>query len=333
MKPTIKEVAKQANVSITTVSRVINNVEGCTNEETRNRILRVIEELDYKPNALARSLVTKKTKTIGLILPDISNPFFPGIAKGVEDRASKYDYNVILCNSYDSLKKEDYYINVLREKYVDGIILSSSKLNKDDENNYSKDIPMVFIDRRPDVNITNGVFINNFSGAYTAVKHLIDLGHRNIGCLIGPKNINTSIERLDGYKKALEESGIPINEDFIRFEEYSIEGGYSAAREILKDKKITAIFANNDLMAIGVYRAAKEMGYKIPRDISVVGFDDIDTAKVVEPPLTTVKQPTKVLGESSVEMLMEAINGKVEEKIIYLDTELIIRESTSKAQE
>lgn len=333
MKPTIKEVAKQAKVSITTVSRVINNVEGCTNEETRNRILKVIEELDYKPNALARSLVTKKTKTIGLILPDISNPFFPGIAKGVEDRASKYDYNVILCNSYDSLKKEDYYINVLREKYVDGIILSSSKLNKDDENNYSKDIPMVFIDRRPDVNITNGVFINNFSGAYTAVKHLIDLGHRNIGCLIGPQNINTSIERLDGYKKALEDSSISINEDFIKFEEYSIEGGYSAAREILKDKKITAIFANNDLMAIGVYRAAKEMGYKIPGDISVVGFDDIDTAKVVEPPLTTVKQPTKVLGESAVEMLMEAINGKIEEKIIYLDTELIIRESTSKAQE
>lgn len=328
MKATIKDVAKKANVSITTVSRVINNVEGYTNEDTKNRILKVIEELDYKPNSLARSLVTKKTRTIGLILPDISNPFFPGIAKSVEDRASKHGYNVILCNSYDSSKKEDYYINVLREKYVDGIILSSSKLNKDDENNYSKDLPMVFIDRKPDVKITNAVFINNYSGAYNATKHLIDLGHKNIGCLIGPQTINTSIDRLEGYKKALEDNNLPIVEEFIKYEDYSIEGGYKAAKEVLTNKNITAIFANNDLMAIGVYRAAKELKYKIPRDLSVVGFDDIDMVEFIEPPLTTVKQPTKELGEAAVEMLMEAINNNLEEKIMYLDTELIIREST-----
>ncbi|WP_291566571.1 MULTISPECIES: LacI family DNA-binding transcriptional regulator [unclassified Clostridium] len=328
MKVTIKDVAKKANVSITTVSRVINKIEGYTNEETKKRILKVIEELDYKPNALARSLVTKRTKTIGLILPDISNPFFPSIAKSVEDLVNELGYNLILCNSYDDTEKEANYINVLKEKCVDGILLSS-KQTKDKYDIYKDDVPMVFIDRKPEVEIKYGVFVDNYKGAYNATKHLIDLGHRSIACITGPKNINTTIERLRGYKDALIDNHIECDETIIKSNDYAIEGGYEAAKDLIKNHNITAIFTHDDLMACGVYKAAKELSYKIPDDISVVGFDDITLVEFLDPPLTTIKQPTEDIGKVSVEILMDLIeNNKIQGKIISLDTELIIREST-----
>jgi len=328
MKVTIKDVAKKANVSITTVSRVINKIEGYTNEETKKRILKVIEELDYKPNALARSLVTKRTKTIGLILPDISNPFFPSIAKSVEDLVNELGYNLILCNSYDDTEKEANYINVLKEKCVDGILLSS-KQTKDKYDIYKDDIPMVFIDRKPEVEVKYGVFVDNYNGAYNATKHLIDLGHRSIACITGPKNINTTIERLRGYKDALIDNHIECDETIIKSNDYAIEGGYEAAKDLIKNHNITAIFTHDDLMACGVYKAAKELSYKIPDDISVVGFDDITLVEFLDPPLTTIKQPTEDIGKVSVEILMDLIeNNKIQGKIISLDTELIVREST-----
>lgn len=328
MKVTIKDVAKKANVSITTVSRVINKIEGYTNEETKKRILKVIEELDYKPNALARSLVTKRTKTIGLILPDISNPFFPSIAKSVEDLVNELGYNLILCNSYDDTEKEANYINVLKEKCVDGILLSS-KQTKDKYDIYKDDIPMVFIDRKPEVEVKYGVFVDNYKGAYNATKHLIDLGHRSIACITGPKNINTTIERLRGYKDALIDNHIECDETIIKSNDYAIEGGYEAAKDLIVNHNITAIFTHDDLMACGVYKAAKELSYKIPDDISVVGFDDITLVEFLDPPLTTIKQPTEDIGKVSVEILMDLIeNNKIQGKIISLDTELIVREST-----
>ncbi|HCQ89366.1 MAG TPA: LacI family transcriptional regulator [Clostridium sp.] len=328
MKVTIKDVAKKANVSITTVSRVINKIEGYTNEETKKRILKVIEELDYKPNALARSLVTKRTKTIGLILPDISNPFFPSIAKSVEDLVNELGYNLILCNSYDDTEKEANYINVLKENCVDGILLNS-KQTKDKYDIYKDDVPMVFIDRKPEVEIKYGVFVDNYKGAYNATKHLIDLGHRSIACITGPKNINTTIERLRGYKDALIDNHIECDETIIKSNDYAIEGGYEAAKDLIKNHNITAIFTHDDLMACGVYKAAKELSYKIPDDISVVGFDDITLVEFLDPPLTTIKQPTEDIGKVSVEILMDLIeNNKIQGKIISLDTELIIREST-----
>ncbi|WP_461612819.1 LacI family DNA-binding transcriptional regulator [Clostridium sp. Marseille-QA1073] len=328
MKVTIKDVAKKANVSITTVSRVINKIEGYTNEETKKRILKVIEELDYKPNALARSLVTKRTKTIGLILPDISNPFFPSIAKSVEDLVNELGYNLILCNSYDDTEKEANYINVLKEKCVDGILLSS-KQTKDKYDIYKDDIPMVFIDRKPEVEVKYGVFVDNYKGAYNATKHLIDLGHKSIACITGPKNINTTIERLRGYKDALIDNHIEYDETIIKSNDYAIEGGYEAAKDLIKNHNITAIFTHDDLMACGVYKAAKELNYKIPDDISVVGFDDITLVEFLDPPLTTIKQPTEDIGKVSVEILMDLIeNNKIQGKIISLDTELIVREST-----
>ncbi|WP_443660171.1 LacI family DNA-binding transcriptional regulator [Clostridium algidicarnis] len=329
MKVTIKDVAKASGVSTTTVSRIINNIEGSANEETKKRVLKTVKELNYKPNELARSLVTKKTKTMALMLPDITNPFFPSIAKSVEKSLNKLGYSLILCNSYDNKENEDNYIRILQEKYVDGIILSSSHIKEDNKLLRDSNIPIVFIDRKADYDVEYGVFVKNFEGAYSATKYLIGIGHKNIGCIIGPKEINTTKERLDGYIKALDNFHIRVNQEIIKCSEYSIEGGYIASKELLKNKDITAIFAQDDLIACGVYKAAKEMGLKIPNDLSVVGFDDISIVEVLDPPLTTIKQHTEDIGSIAVEMIMNLIDNKeVKEKIVTIDTDLIKRGST-----
>lgn len=331
MKVTIKDVAKAAGVSITTVSRIINKVEGFTNEETKNRVLKVIKELNYKPNSLARSLVTKRTNTIGLILPDITNPFFPTIAKSIEKRLNLRGYSLILCNSYDDKENEENYLRILRDKCVDGIIASSAYI--DDHNEVIEDynLPIVFIDRKCNEDIKYGVFAENIKGAYLATEHLIKLGHRRIGCVIGENGINTTAERLDGYIQALQDNNISVDEDIIKSSQYSISGGYEAGKELLEKSDITAIFAQDDLIACGVYKVAKEKKIRIPKDLSVVGFDDIDMVELLEPPLTTIRQNTKDMGNLAVDMLMKLLDNKeLESNIVTIPTNLVLRKSTKK---
>ncbi|ABY95668.1 MULTISPECIES: LacI family DNA-binding transcriptional regulator [Thermoanaerobacter] len=330
MAVTIKDIAKLANVSITTVSRVINNKTEGVSEETRNRILQLVKELGYQPNAIARGLVTKKTKTVGLIIPDISNPFFPDIARGVEDSAHIYGYNVFLCNTDDNLEKESEYINALKEKYVDGIIFTSSSIPKHEHitDLIKSGIPVVIMDRRIDSEDIYGVFLDNYEGGYIATKYLIDLGHKRIGCITGPLYISNAIERLEGYKRALVDNEIEVDNRLIFEGDYKINSGIIGAEKLL-EHEVTAIFASNDLMAYGAYKAIRSYGYKIPDDISVVGFDDIQLSQILEPQLTTIRQPAYDMGLAAARMLIKLVEGKkLKKKIINFRPQLIIRQST-----
>lgn len=332
MRVTIKDIAKKAGVSITTVSRVMNDKLGGISQETRERILKIVDEMNYQPNALARSLVTKQSLTLGLVLPNISNPFFPEMVRGVEDLASQHGYSVFLCNTDDDEEKEKHYIQLLKEKYVDGIIFSSN--NRYSEKHYEilqkANIPFVLIDRgEEDGNSPyNGVFIDNEKGAYLATKHLIEYGHKGIACLTGPKQVGTAKRRIRGYQKAMMEANLPIhliNGDF------RMKDAYIATKKLLPSEEITAIFASNDLMACGIYQAAYELGIKIPEDLSVVGFDDIQLVEALTPKLTTIRQSSYTLGKTAAEMIIQELKEKkIAKQVVILDPALVIRQSTKR---
>lgn len=335
MKITIKDIAKKANVSITTVSRVLNNKTEGIGDETRRNVLKIIDEMGYQPNRIARSLITNKTNTIGLIIPDIRNPFFPELVRGVEDVANSKQYNVFLCNTDGNNEKEEEALKLMIEKNVDGLVLAHSydKPNKSFRNLLTKhNIPVVLIDRGLNDERFSGVFIDNETAGYLATKHLIELNHRKIACITGPNHINNSHERLKGYLKAHFEENIPINKDFILTGDYQMEGGYKAGKKILESKNVTAIFALNDLMAFGVYQAAMELDINIPDDLSVVGFDNIKYNQLLHPKLTTIEQSVYEMGETATRFLFENIqeDQQLGKKTIFLEPKLIIRESTRK---
>lgn len=335
MAITIKDIAKKANVSITTVSRVLNNKTEGIGEETRKRVLDIIEELDYRPNTIARSMVTKQTNTIGLIIPDIRNPFFPELVRGVEDFANDAEYSVFLCNTDGSIKREVEALRLMKEKNVDGIVFTYSHATTKHPFQslvHRHRIPVVLLDRGLDGEIYSGVYTDNEKAGYIATKHLIDLSHVQIGCITGPEHVQNSKDRLKGYMKALKRAGIPIDHRRIVSGDYQLEGGYRAAKALLEKGHVTAIFAFNDLMAFGVYQAAAEMGVAIPDDLSVVGFDNLKYNRLLQPKLTTIEQPTYEMGKTATELLLQQIreSKRVKTQTIYLDPSLIIRNSTKK---
>jgi LacI family transcriptional regulator len=283
---------------------------------------------------MARSLVTRQTKTIGLVIPDIVNPFFPELARGAEDKASEAGYSIIYCNTDDDLEKEEKYINMLAEKMVDGIVFTHSAkrtngLSPIDRGN----IPVILIDRDLESsNVKGKVLVDNLEGAYKAVKHLIDKGYKKIAFITGALTSTTAKDRLAGYRKALEDSGIEYNNNYIRAGQYKSEWGLTAVKQLLDEGlDFDAVFCGNDLIAISVIKLLKSKGYNIPNDVGVVGFDDIYMASVVEPGLTTIKQPNYEMGYKAVELLIEVLEKSgeaAEQKTIILDTELIVRKST-----
>lgn len=334
MKLTIKDIARMAEVSTATVSMILNNKDDNISSLTREKVLRIVKENNYIPNTMARSLVTRQTKTIGLVIPDIANPFFPELARGAEDKANEAGYSIIYCNTDDDLEKEEKYINMLSEKMVDGIVFTHSAkrtngLSPIDRGN----IPVILIDRDLDSsNVKGKVLVDNLEGAYKAVRHLIEKGHRKIVFITGALTSTTAKDRLAGYRKALEESGIEYNSKYVRAGQYKSEWGLIAAKQVLDEGlDFDAVFCGNDLIGISVIKLLKSRGFSIPNDIGVVGFDDIYMASVVEPSLTTIKQPNYEMGYKAVEMLLDALEKTdvvFEAKTIILDTELIERNST-----
>lgn len=325
-KWTIKDIAKKAGVSITTVSRVLNRKEEGMSAQTREKVLRVIEELEYQPNRLARGLVTKQSKLIGLIVPTISNPFFPELCRGAEDEANKHGYSLVICNSDTSAEKEERYIKILKEQQVDGIILSSqSGLSSTSLNMLLKNMHYVQLDRMEKEKVS-GVRLDNEEGGYLAGQHLIQLGHKKMACITGPDAIRNSRDRVNGFKRALNEAG--LEPAIIREGDFSLDSAYKHAREILKDGNVSAIFTCNDMMACGVYRSAHEMGVRIPEDISVVGFDDIPLISALIPKLTTIRQDTYMMGRKSAELLIQQIEDGKTDFTIFSPT-LVVRESTA----
>ncbi len=329
-KVTIRDIAKVVGVSTATVSRALSGV-GHVSEETKRRILEISEKLGYKLEE--EKLKKTSTKVIGVIVTDVTNPFFTQVVRGIEDTLNNMGYSLILCNSDENIEKEKEYFRVLNSKKVDGIILTSAGGSHKHLLHYlKKDIPIVLLDRLIEEEELDAVIIDNVAGAYEGVKHLIQQGYRNIGAIIGPLSVMTSIERLEGYKKALEEAGIGIREDFIENGDYTQNGGYRAAKKLLSKGEIDALFIANNVMTIGALLAISELNINVPRDLGIVGFDDIDLAPLLKCPLTTISQPTYLIGVNAAQILIRRLQGKgrKEKEIVVLKPQLIVRESSKR---
>lgn len=324
---TIKEIANLAEVSTATVSKIINGKDRYISEATRQRVLEIVEREGYIPNGVAKSLKMKKTKTIGIIIPDVMNLFFSELARGIEDAAEKKGYTVILCNSDNKEKKAKKYMEMLQEKMVDGIILTASE--KSDYTSINPgNIPTVLLDRDVKVDKKVGrIFVDNKDGAYSATNYLIKKGCKNIAIISSDTKNKPSAERIKGYENALLDNNLSIDEDKMYLDSYTIESGYNGVKEIIKNTEVDGIFCGNDLIAIGVIKALKEVNIRVPQDIKVVGFDDIQISQYIDPPLTTIKQPIYKMGSEAVNMLIGIIKIKDVEKTKVLKTELIKRGS------
>lgn len=333
MPTTIKDIAKRAGVSIATVSYVINNSRPVS-LDLRERVQAAIDELNYVPDINARSIKTQHTATIGLIIPDNANPFFAEIAKGVEDAGFESGYSVILCNSNGMEEREISYINLLISKRVDGVVFgATSRGVKHVRILVEKSIPTAVFYRDVEGLDIDSLRIDNVEAGYKATRYLLDLGHRKIACIQPKSPYTPSYGRVIGFRKALSEADIDLDEDLLPVGDNLITGGDRAARQLLETQKtFTAIYSANDAMAIGAIHSLRAAGYVIPDDISIIGTDDIALARYVEPPLTTIYQPKQEAGAQAVKGLIERIEKKYSggPREFILPTELVIRKSTCK---
>ncbi|OOL98216.1 HTH-type transcriptional regulator DegA [Clostridium acetobutylicum] len=309
-----------------TVSRALNNSDDIA-EATKEKILKVCEELKYKPNSAAKSLITKKTNMIGLIIPDIANQYYANISKGVSSYIEKHGYGLILCNSNRKKPNEVKYLDFLSEGRVDGIIILPVKPRKEDYEDISRQIPMVMADNFAKGLEVNFVGIDNYAGAIKIITHMVNQGYKKIGVILGDKDSTASSERLNGYKKVLEDKGISYNEDIVIHSNSTFEDGFNIA-SILIEKGVDSIFAINDTVAMGVIKYCYEKGIKLPEELGLAGYDNIEQAAMLTIPLTTVDQDNKKIGTIAAKMLVDAIKGnaKKTEKII-LEPTLVIRKS------
>jgi LacI family transcriptional regulator len=329
---TIYDVAREAGVSMATVSRVVNNNPN-VKPQTRKKVFEAIERLGYRPNAVARGLASKKTTTVGVVIPDISNAIFAEVARGIEDIANMYRYNIILCNADKKKEKEISVINTLLEKQVDGLLfMGGTVTNEHIEAFKSSSVPIVLCATTDDKNAIPAVDINHEKAAYDAVQLLIQQGHRNIGMISGTlQDPANGFARFQGYKKALEEANIPVLDEYIRIGNYRYESGIEAMKYIISlADKPTAIFAATDEMAIGAIHMIQDANLKVPEDISVISVDNSRMASMVRPLLTTVAQPMYDIGAVSMRLLTKLMNKEnVELTKIVLPHELIIRKSVA----
>ena len=328
---TIIDVARLAGVSTTTVSHFINGTR-YVSDDLRARVEKAIAELGYRPNSLARGLRKGESKTIGLIVPDNSNPFFAEILRSIENIGYSNGYSVILCNSDGDIEKEIAYTELLFAKQVDGIIFITTNNSCEHLQQLTDNgIPIIVIDRDVPLKGTDVLLVDNFQGGYEATRYLIGLGHRRIACITGPSLLTPSAERVNGYKQALAQAGIAENPDWIVAGDFQFQGGESGIEKLMQlENRPTAVFACNDLMALGVLRGLRKTRLAIPADLSLVGFDDIPLASVVSPALTTIAQPILKISELAIELLINRIQNKsseFEEKHIVLPTQIVIRES------
>jgi LacI family transcriptional regulator len=328
---TITDVARRAGVSTMTVSRVINN-SGYASTATRVRVERAIAELGYVPNALARQLRSKRSKTLALVITDITNPFFTSIARGAEDVAGSRGFGLLFCNTDESEKEEIEYVSMLLQRQVDGVLLvPASPSSRAVRLLRSKGTPVVVLDRRvrvPQVDVVRG---DSESGAYELVRHLTELGHTRIAILAGPPKVSTSIDRVAGYRRALAGAGIPVDPELVRHGGYNVAAGYSMASEVLALPAIpTALFAGNNFIAAGALTALRQFGMAVPDDISLVAFDDLPTNWLADPFLTVAAQPAYELGQCAAELLLDRLGGDGQQaaRSVVLPVEVIVRRSS-----
>ncbi|NMO94719.1 LacI family DNA-binding transcriptional regulator [Paenibacillus lemnae] len=329
MKPTIYDIARLAGVSTATVSKVFNN-RGSISDKTKKRIMAISEELNYQPSGVASALAGKKTFTIGLLIPDVMNPFFAEMTRHVEDRAHELGFNLVICNTDNNQQKELKYIQLLRQKRVDGIVaatgVSDEKLLKE---LIKDEIPVALISRDMSVLSASTVLVDDFAGGHAAASYLIALGHRRIGIVTESLDIISSRDRVRGFQDAMDNAGLTLAGDQVKVSDFSPEGGSRAACELLDSTHPpTAIFACNDILAIGVMHAARQKGLSVPLQLSVIGFDNTLLAALSDPPLTTIAQPIQAMGQQVVDLITREINEitSIKQRIVLLP-ELVIRGS------
>lgn len=334
MEVTIKDIARRAKVSYATVSRALNKKPG-VRETTRRRILQLAEQMSYTPNAIARGLVKKQTQTLGLILPDITNPFYPEVARGIEEGADERGFSIFLCNTNWERNREVRYLRLLAEKRVDGIILAPIDNEVEAlERRLTGTIPVVYVSNAPVGTRHSFVVIDNILGGFLATEHLIQGGYRRIGFVGSTEDSLTIEERLEGYRRALKKYGLPVEKKYIQLGEFKEEAGYGIIRGMIEGGDFPhAVFAENDLLALGVLHGVKASGLSVPEDVAVVGFDDIPAASYPEVQLTTMSQPSYEMGQKSVEILLDQIQplyqpppARIQQ--IYLKPRLIVRRSS-----
>ncbi len=331
MPITLRDVGKRAGVSAMTVSRVINGRSG-VDEETQRRVEEAIEALDYVPNRIARGLVSQHTATIGLIVPDVVNPFFSPVVRGAETAARKAGYRLLLCNSEGDLRLEREYIEDLVSHRVDGLLLAPAS----DHSRHSvfpllrRNFPVVLVDRSlPDLDC-DLVVSDSASGARRLVEHLVAIGHREIAHVTDAEDTSTGRERLRGYREALAGADIPYREELVVRTTVDQIGGYRATQQILMlDRLPTAIFTVNNMTVVGAMQALRERGLSVPDDMGLVCFDDVEHLAVLSPFLTVIDQPAETFGSLGAQLLLERISGKAgaRSRRIVLQCDLVVRQS------
>ena len=332
---TIADIAKEAGVSMMTVSRAINQKEGIS-EETRQRILSIADQIGYRPSGVARALATNRSCAIGLVIPDVTNPFFAQIARGAEDIAHAAGYGLFLVNTDENAARETNALDLLLEKQVDGVILCSSRLPQPQLREYVGHFPhVVLINRSLELPAEKDIAtfnVDDHSGAKIAIAHFVDQGHTHIGLIAGPEGSNSAQQRLEGYIQGLQCAGIPYDAAAVERCSPDTEGGHQAIRSLLNRKSdITAVLAFNDLVAVGVVQACNALGVRVPEDIAVIGMDDIPLAALVRPRLSTLRIEKRALGRQAMSTLLALIGGEEQPPDIHqlIQPTLILRDTTT----
>ena len=327
---TIKDIARKAGVAPSVVSRALNNKYG-VKDSTKNLILKLAEEMNYFPNTAARSLVTRKTETIGIMMADISEPYYSQLIKGMEYVANQRGYTLLFSNSYESVEHSRVLQKMINAQRVDGVIIVGSNIQ---EKNFSLDllehkIPFVLVERNFSDPRVNCIWVDNIAGAYQATKYLVEKGHHKIAHITGNLYYQVALDRLDGYKKALQEAKIDYSEELVISGSFVWQSGYEKMKDILRlHPQCTAVFVANDVMAYGALQAIAEAGLAVPDDFGIIGFDDLEFSCLTNPPLTTIHQPRYQMGQKAMELLTNILRGKAENGVkISLNPELIIRGS------
>ncbi|OEV04945.1 LacI family DNA-binding transcriptional regulator [Streptomyces oceani] len=328
---TISDVARAAGVSPATVSRVFNG--GRVSAERTERVRRVAAELDFSPNRVARSLRTQRASVIGLVIPDIENPFFTALARGVEDASQRTNLSVVLCNTDEDVEKEARYLEVALAEQMAGVIVAAASRRRSDFSALAeRGMPVVAVDRRPRAAMVDAAMVDNQHGSEEATAHLLERGYERVACITGPAGASTSEERLAGYRAAMREAGRPDDwiRAHIRHADFRVEGGHGAMRELLALRTPPdAVFATNNLMAVGALRALREAGVE-PPGFGVLSFGDVPWASLVRPPLSTVQLPAYDLGVAAAGLLQERIAGTDKPlQTVVLRTALHPRTSTA----
>jgi LacI family transcriptional regulator, repressor for deo operon, udp, cdd, tsx, nupC, and nupG len=324
----IADVAKMANVSTATVSRVITNA-GTVKRETADKVLAAIKKLNYQPNMLARQLRRSETKTILVVVPDITNTFFSNVLRGIESVAIEHGYQVLLGDAQNLVERESSFFSNLGQKKADGMILLTARSDQKILEELSEVHPVVLACEYYEGSKLPTVSIDNISSARKATEYLISLKHKRIGHISGPMNVVVGRDRLKGFHQAMAQHGLSVDSFLIQEGNFSYESGFNLMKKLLKlDEPPTAVFAGNDEMAMGAIKAAKLKGFRVPEDISVVGFDDIKFSSIFEPALTTIAQPTFEMGTKAMQLLLKIINNdELEKDQFILADKLIVRDS------